>query len=66
MLTHALAESKRGKIGALVYIGDAMEERADDLAAMAGELGLRGVPVFVFQEGRDGVAERSLAGAGRA
>jgi hypothetical protein len=58
VLTHALAESKLGKVGALVYIGDAMEERADDLAAKAGELGLRGVPVFVFQEGRDGVAER--------
>ena len=62
VLAHALAESKRGKVGALVYIGDAMEERADDLAAKAGELGLHGVPVFVFQEGRDGVAERSLQG----
>ena len=31
VLAHALAESKRGKVGALVYIGDAMEERADDL-----------------------------------
>ncbi len=39
-----------------------MEEHVDDLAAKAGELGLRGVPVFVFQEGRDGVAERSLQG----
>ena len=26
----------------------------------AGNLGLRGVPVFVFQEGRDGVAERAF------
>jgi hypothetical protein len=60
VLAHALAESKRGKVGALVYIGDAMEERADDLAAMAGALGLHGVPVFVFQEGRDGVAERAF------
>ena len=60
VLAHALAESKRGKVGALVYIGDAMEEHADELAAKAGELGLRGVPVFVFQEGRDGVAERTF------
>jgi hypothetical protein len=60
VLAHALAESKRGKVAALVYIGDAMEERADDLAAQAGELGLRGVPVFAFQEGRDGVAERTF------
>ena len=60
VLAHALTESKRGKVGALVYIGDAMEEHADELAAKAGKLGLRGVPVFVFQEGRDGVAERTF------
>ena len=60
VLAHALKESKRGKVGALVYIGDAMEEHVDDLAAKAGDLGLHGVPVFVFQEGRDGVAERTF------
>ena len=31
------------KVAALVYVGDAMEEAIDDLAAGAGELGLRGV-----------------------
>src|SRR5437763_1438098 len=30
------------------------------LAAAAGELGLRGVPVFVFQEGGDPVAEQAF------
>ena len=37
-----------------------MEEKIDDLAEKAGNLGLHGVPVFVFQEGRDGVAERAF------
>src|SRR3954471_16351299 len=44
VLKHARAESDRGKVAALVYVGDAMEEGIDDLAAAAGELGLRGVP----------------------
>lgn len=57
VLSHALKESRRGKVNALVYIGDAMEEPVDDLAAKAGELGLHGVPVFLFQEGGDPVAE---------
>jgi hypothetical protein len=60
VLSHALKEGERGKIGALVYIGDAMEEDVDDLAAKAGNLGLRGVPIFVFQEGRDPVAEAAF------
>ena len=33
----------RAKVAALVYVGDAMEEGIDDLAAAAGELGLRGI-----------------------
>ncbi len=39
--------TKWGKVDALVYIGDAMEEELRDLADKAGALGLRGVPVFV-------------------
>ena len=38
---------------ALVFVGDAMEEPIDDLCAAAGQLGLLGVPAFVFQEGHD-------------
>ena len=36
-----------------------MEEKIDDLCAAAGELGLLGVPVFMFQEGDDPVAENA-------
>ncbi len=57
VLTHARNEHGKGKVQALVYIGDAFEEEADTAAARAGELGLLGVPVFVFQEGSDKTAE---------
>ncbi len=56
VLSHALKENARGKVHALVFIGDAMEENVDDLAQRAGELGLKGVPVFLFQEGSDPAA----------
>ncbi|WP_149761950.1 VWA domain-containing protein [Neomesorhizobium albiziae] len=60
VFSHALAETGREKINALIYIGDAMEEPIDDLAEKAGNLGLRGVPVFLFQEGRDAIAEHAF------
>ena len=56
VLDHALAETKKKAVSAVVYVGDCMEEEADDLCARAGELGVRKVPVFVFQEGMDPVA----------
>lgn len=44
----------------LVFVGDALEENIDRLAAIAGELGLLGVRVFIFQEGRDPQVERGF------
>lgn len=60
VLEHVRSESKTAKIDALVYVGDAMEEAVDDLCAKAGELGLLGIPAFLFQEGRDPVAESAF------
>jgi hypothetical protein len=60
VLSHALDESRRRKVNALVYVGDSMEEDVDRLCARAGELGLLGVPVFVFQEGGDETAARAF------
>jgi hypothetical protein len=60
VLEHTLAETKKKPVSAVVYIGDAMEEEADDLCALAGELGVRKVPVFVFQEGRDPLARSTF------
>ncbi|MBT5240287.1 MAG: VWA domain-containing protein [Rhodospirillaceae bacterium] len=51
ILKHALKETGMGVVNALVFIGDAMEENVDLLADAAGQLGLRGVPVFMFHEG---------------
>jgi hypothetical protein len=59
VLTHARRETEKARVQALVYVGDAMEEPIDDLCAKAGELGLLGVPAFVFQEGGDEIAERA-------
>ncbi|MBX6427095.1 MAG: VWA domain-containing protein [Variibacter sp.] len=60
VLAHARRETATRKVQALVFIGDAMEEPIDDLAASAGELGLLGVPALMFHEGNDAVAERAF------
>ena len=60
VLSQARRESAAAKVNALVYVGDAMEEVVDRLAGLAGELGMIGTPVFVFQEGRDSKAERAF------
>jgi hypothetical protein len=57
VLSHARQEHAKQRVQAVVFVGDAMEEAVDDLCAAAGELGLFGVPVFMFQEGGDPVAE---------
>jgi hypothetical protein len=61
VLVHARDEAKRVKVGALVFVGDAMEENPDRLAALAGELALLGLKAFMFQEGRDPAAQRTFS-----
>lgn len=53
VLGQALAESRRQPVQALVFIGDAVEEDVDRLSDLAGQLGLRGLPLFLFLEGGD-------------
>ncbi|MGG5809958.1 VWA domain-containing protein [Falsiroseomonas sp. CW058] len=60
-LQHALAETRREKVNAVILIGDAVEEDVDPICHVAGELGLRGTPVFVFQEGGHPVAANAFA-----
>jgi hypothetical protein len=60
VLSHARRETSKRKVNVLVFVGDALEEPIDDLAAKAGELGLLGVKVFIFHEGRDPAAERGF------
>ena len=60
ILSHALKESEKRKVNALVFVGDAMEEDVDHLGHLAGQLGLKGVPCFLFHEGRDPIARNAF------
>jgi hypothetical protein len=60
VIAHARRETEKAKVQALVFVGDAMEEKLDDLCQSAGELKLLGVPAFMFQEGYDPVAEQAF------
>jgi len=60
VLADARREATASGVRALVFVGDAMEEKLDDLCATAGELGLLKVPCFMFQEGHDAIAEQAF------
>jgi hypothetical protein len=60
VLRHVLDETRKTPIRVLVFVGDAMEESLDVLAGFAAEMGLLGVKAFLFQEGRDPVAEQAF------
>jgi hypothetical protein len=60
VIAHATRETQSSKVQALVFVGDAMEEKLDELCHAAGALGLLGVPAFMFQEGDDPVAEQAF------
>ena len=53
VLRQAITQTKKKKVQALVFVGDCVEENVDRLCHVAGELGLLGVPVFMFQEGAE-------------
>ena len=61
VLHHAIAETRRGSVQALVYVGDCVEEDFDTLAGLAGELGLMGVKTFLFHEGGEPYAGQVFA-----
>ena len=60
VLSEARREAGASSGRAVVFVGDAMEEKVDDLCGKAGELGLLKVPVFMFQEGHDSTAEHAF------
>jgi hypothetical protein len=60
IIAHARRQTQIAPVQALVFVGDAMEEKLDTLCHAAGELGLLGVPAFMFQEGDDPVAEQAF------
>lgn len=58
VLEHAIAEARRARVNAVVFIGDCVEEAADALSHLAGQLGVLDTRLFLFQEGDDPEAER--------
>jgi hypothetical protein len=60
ILTHIKKEAAKGRINAAVYVGDAFEEHIDQICQQAGEVALIGVPMFMFLEGRDPIAEQAF------
>ncbi len=60
VLDHALHEARQQPVHALVFVGDCMEEDADALGELAGQLGLLNVPAFLFHEGNDPDAARTF------
>ena len=60
VLRHVITEARKKKVNALVFVGDCMEEDVDELCQLAGELGLLGVPAFIFHEGYEPIAERAF------
>lgn len=66
VLKHARNEARgAGGVRAVIYVGDCFEENIDHVGQMAGELGILGVPVFVFHEGLDPQAERAFRHIGK-
>ena len=60
VLNQAIEETRQKKVQALVFVGDCMEEDVDRLCHLAGQLGVLGVPVFLFQEGDEPAAQRAF------
>ncbi len=60
VLRYAVRETAKHKINALVFVGDCLEEDVDQVCTVAGELGMLGVPCFLFQEGNEPTATRAF------
>ena len=60
VLRQSIKQTKRKKVHALVFVGDCVEEDVDRLCQVAGELGLLGVPAFMFHEGAEPLARSTF------
>ena len=59
-LKHVQKEIAAGSVNAVIYMGDACEENVDELCQAAGEIGMMGTPLFMFQDGDDATAQRAF------
>ncbi|MDO6562202.1 VWA domain-containing protein [Amphritea sp. 1_MG-2023] len=53
LLQHSLKQTRQEAVQAIIFIGDCVEEPADFLCQLAGQLGIHATPLFIFQEGHD-------------
>jgi hypothetical protein len=60
VLNHARKEHANKPLQAVVIIADAAEENIDALCAKAGQLGMLGLPLFMFQEGFDAAVKQGF------
>lgn len=60
VLQHAVRETEKRRVAALVFVGDCFEEEVDLVGQIAGQLGMLGVRAFLFQEGHNPEAERAF------
>lgn len=60
LLRYAVRETTKQRINALVFVGDCLEEDIDQVCTVAGELGMLGVPCFLFHEGYEPTASRGF------
>ena len=60
VLSHILKEHDKTSVDAAVFVGDAGEEEADHLCHLAGELSLRNIPLFLFQEGHNRLVQTAF------
>ena len=60
ILKHGVSETRQKPVQALIFVGDAMEEDPIVLNRVAGQLGLLGTPIFMFQDGSDPIVGRAF------
>ncbi len=66
VITQALsAGSTQHPLRAVVFVGDACEEDPERLMALAGQCGIKRIPLFLFQEGGDAKTRDIFKGLAR-
>ncbi len=65
LLQHAASEASRHPVRALVFIGDCFEEDDREVLRLAGQLAIRALPAFIFQERGDRRAGRVFSSIAR-
>ncbi len=48
-----MSETRTSEVNALVVVGDCVEENQDSLGALADQLGILNLPLFIVQEGNN-------------